>query len=354
MIRAVRSDYVIAHAAFEHVRQPLLTRSPEYLDRPVGLWVAPEDRGLPMVFMQRSVRALLATPFDDLYCTPGVGHKKIMRLVGLLQRAALVSPDDVLRRTLESVQLANPVAAAEAELPSLVAGDHQIADEVWNQWRSVVAEFALGSEAIGRYVRSLRDVSRPVWHTPLGFYSALSLSAIRETPAHGQKRLNAVLEVFDDLHAALAADATTAGEPAADRAASALPHNVRSVERWLAAIVERADFPSAAEIDSCLVAPLLAQIRIDADPLLASWAESQLPDDSEPLEDHGHAAGGPSLFQIKKLADMLQVRWPHAASQLTALQLRAPLTADPRACKLLNVATRLISMPSEASLTFAA
>ncbi len=41
------------------------------LEKPLAFWAFPDDRRLPLAFLDRKLGDLLATPFDDLYATPG-------------------------------------------------------------------------------------------------------------------------------------------------------------------------------------------------------------------------------------------------------------------------------------------
>src|SRR5438105_4817723 len=74
---------------FAGVRESLLNSATESrLDTHLADWVVPTDRRLPLVFMGWSLRQLLATPFEQLCSTSGVGQKKIESLIQVLQRVA--------------------------------------------------------------------------------------------------------------------------------------------------------------------------------------------------------------------------------------------------------------------------
>ena len=84
-------------SSFESLRNKLLSQEKyaDRLEKPLAYWALPNDRRLPLAFMDRSVRQLLNTPFEELYATPGVGQKKIHSLLNLLARAAKApSPKD--------------------------------------------------------------------------------------------------------------------------------------------------------------------------------------------------------------------------------------------------------------------
>ena len=87
-VRARSTEQVRQRTIFEAVRKTLL-QAPfgDRLDKPLAYWAHPNDRRLPLAFLGRTLNELLATPFDELRSTPGVGQKKIAALVTLLERA---------------------------------------------------------------------------------------------------------------------------------------------------------------------------------------------------------------------------------------------------------------------------
>src|SRR5580692_13140386 len=87
MIRLARTRLVIEYAAFESLRRSLLEQmQPQSLEKPLAFWARTGDRTLPLALMNRTIRELLATPFEDLSATRGVGAKKIGGLLQLLGR----------------------------------------------------------------------------------------------------------------------------------------------------------------------------------------------------------------------------------------------------------------------------
>ena len=81
-------------SGFESVKRMLLQE--EYSDRwekPLAYWALPNDRRLPLAFLDRPLGELLQTPFHVLSATRGVGHKKVGTLVKLLHRAPMISTE---------------------------------------------------------------------------------------------------------------------------------------------------------------------------------------------------------------------------------------------------------------------
>src|SRR5215475_14548937 len=93
--KAISNDRYRLVGTYERLRKNLLDRPDDgRLDKALSYWVLPTDRRLPIAFLDRKLRDLLALPLDDLMATPGVGHKKIMGFFDLLKRAAKASTPD--------------------------------------------------------------------------------------------------------------------------------------------------------------------------------------------------------------------------------------------------------------------
>src|SRR5262249_38588513 len=83
-------------SSFDAVRKVLLeSRFADGLPKPLAYWALPNDRRLPLAFPGRTLDDLLATPFEQLSATPGIGQKKITSLVRLLHRATRDEPPAV-------------------------------------------------------------------------------------------------------------------------------------------------------------------------------------------------------------------------------------------------------------------
>src|SRR5919109_760996 len=93
--KAISNDRYRLVGTYERLRKTLLERADDgRLDKALSYWVLPTDRRLPIAFLDRPLRELLAQPLDELMITPGVGHKKIMGFFDLLKRAAKATAPD--------------------------------------------------------------------------------------------------------------------------------------------------------------------------------------------------------------------------------------------------------------------
>jgi hypothetical protein len=322
------TDYELL-ANFEAVRKTLLEkRYRDCLDKPLAFWALSTDRRLPLAFMARPLRELLATPFDQLYATPGVGQKKIHSLVKLLLRASQNPPQEFVPPTDNS---SSPVTIVDASDWSRLHDAAGVSEAAWAQWREAISRHGLNQEPLGRFAASLQKLPRVIWTTPLAAYVELSLAEMRALKTYGEKRVNAVLEVFGSLQSVLAAiDA----EP--HLAVHISCRTVYEIERWSEQTLAAEGSPSYRELRGGLVEPMVRQLQIDAGDAVARLAESRLElfDSSNSVRNVARRMEL-TRARIYQLLDgvnsIMQIRWPGGPNQLARL------------------ASKLASSPTEAS-----
>lgn len=281
------------------------------LEKPLAFWVLPRDRRLPLAFMNRTVKELLATPFEELYATPGVGQKKIRSLIGLLQRA--VNEEPVFEPVATSGQ---KPATNEPDAPFDAAS---VSEASWATWREAVVRHGFGNEPLGRFATSLLDLPKVVWHTPLATYTGLSLAEIRELKTHGEKRIAAVLEVFHNLHPYLAQAA-----PNSTLAPRIVPRFVSRIDAWLYSRHGQPQLPTGDELRQHVIEPLLVQARIDLGDQVADLAARRvgLAGDELSVRDAAKELGLTRARVYQMLSDlgaMAQVRWPEGYAVIREL-----------------------------------
>jgi hypothetical protein len=269
MSMAPSADDVKLAASFEELKNQLLSENnPDRLGKPLAFWVLPDDRRLPLAFLAKSLRELLGSRFADLAATPGVGQKKMASLVMLMHRAATQSP-------AENQFFADVTAAA--------AGDGQpknsdpsafnpalVSELIWTQWKDTVRLHGIGNEKLGRLAPSLQSLPTVIWESPLGFYLDKSLTEIRELKTHGEKRVQAVLEVFHSVHRMLGAVASTG------LAIRLSPRYIAGVEDWMAEAKTRESPPRQDEMVEKLCEPLLKQLELDVGTTVCGLARARL------------------------------------------------------------------------------
>ncbi len=322
-----RSSSIVEYrlgSQFQQLREKLLTDAyADRLERPLAFWALPGDRRLPLALMGRTVRDLLTTSFDDLLATPGVGQKKIATLVALLDRVA--------DQPIEEVPVAESASAQQPTEQLHAPFDVASVSEVkWSQWRAAVARHGLGSQPLGRFAPSLRNLPRVVWSTPLETYVGLTLNEIRQLKTHGEKRVNAVAEVFCHLYHVLSG--IDANGPLAVRI---VPRFVPRIEQWVLDTLASKTLPSPEEIEKHFIAPLIDQIEIDAGDHIARLAEKRIGLDGgeSSVRQTARKLGITRARVYQLLADIgaiISIRWPEGQALAAQLSDRiASETSDP-------------------------
>ncbi|NUQ60960.1 MAG: hypothetical protein HUU20_00620 [Pirellulales bacterium] len=294
---------------FESLRRLLLADTySQHLEKPLAYWALPTDRRLPLALLGRTLGDLLNTPFVDLAATPGIGQKKIRSFVKLLSRVANTDPSEL------PVELA---AAPEKDKTGAPAGPASngfdpasVSEVVWSQWRASVIRHGLGKEVLGRFAPSLQNMTRVIWSTPLEAYTGLSLQEIRYMKTHGEKRVQAILEVFYSVHTLV----SNMGRM--DHLVVRIcPRLIDKVDTWTGRMLQTPGIPSNQDLYDNFVAPLVDQIRIDATQQIATLAENRLGIHG-PITSVRQAARSMGLTRarvyqlLNEINDIMSVRWP--------------------------------------------
>lgn len=314
-------DYKLVTGFKELRRELLQSKFADRLDKPLAHWVIGSDRRLPLAFLDRSLRELLNTPFDDLFATAGIGHKKIRTFLMLLHRAAKPHPPGALR-TSES-----EIIETQTMIPANVKGvpaAEVVSEALWVRWRDSVRRHGFEREPLGRFVSTLIDLPRVVWHKPLGDYTELRLAQVRSLKTHGEKRVRAVLDVFGGLHQML-----LHLDPTSRLAVRIVPRWLIPIEDVLMRWLNQVGSPSKQEINKRLIIPLLEQVRVDAGPTVARLVESRLKSQARAVRQAADRMGltRARIYQLlSEASEVITVRWPAGAALVG--QLREKLKSD--------------------------
>lgn len=329
--KAISNDRYRLIGTYERLRKALVERPDDgRLDKALSYWVLPTDRRLPIAFLDRPLRELLSQPFDELMSTPGVGHKKILGFFDLLKRASKAStPDTPFGLANADTKRSKPPAPAHGFDAAVVS------ELLWSQWCETVHRFDLGAEKLGRLAPTLQSLPTVIWHSRLEEYADLSLAEIRSRKTHGEKRVNAILEVFCTVHEALA----TATLPE-NIDVAIVPRFVPPITRWLIEIVNQPDLPPVDELHQHIVKPLIHQIKIDLGEQVASLAASRLCLDvnSPSVKQQAETIGvtRARVYQLlEDCAKVMDVRWPEGRWLLAPLATRFG-SSDPETIGLVH------------------
>jgi hypothetical protein len=324
--KAISNDRYRLVGTYERLRKGLLEHSDDgRLDKSLSYWVLPTDRRLPIAFLDRRLRDLLALPLDELMATPGVGQKKILGFFDLLKRASKTTSPDLpfgLNGADMAKRAAKPTPATSGFDSSVVS------ESLWASWCETVSRFGMGPEKLGRLAPSLQALPTVIWHSRLEEYSDRSLADIRSLKTHGEKRVHAILEVFCTVHEALA---TATLQENID--VILVPRFIPPLNRWLLERVGQEELPSVDELHNNVVKPLLDQIRIDLGDQVAGLATARLSlDDDAPTVKQQADTMGVTRARVYQLledcAKVMEMRWPEGRWLLAPLSTRFG-TSDP-------------------------
>jgi len=306
---------------YEALRKILTsTQYADHLDKPLAYWALPSDRRLPLAFLGRSLRELLAKSFDQLAATPGVGRKKLASFIMLLARAAQTDPADLPPELPGYSEERTPELAHRRSAQGNGFDPASVSEATWAQWRASVVRHSLGHEPLGRFAPSLLHMTRVIWNRPLGAYTGKTLAEIRAMKTHGEKRVRAILEVFHAVHTLVGGMGTQE-----HLALRIIPRRIDRVERWIGRMLQRPGIPDRQEIFEQFIQPLLEQIRIDAPEQIVVLAENRL-GLRGPMTSVRQAARALGLTRarvyqlLNEINDILVVRWPDGRHQVYELR----------------------------------
>lgn len=283
---------------FNELCQRLVSRPPgTWREQPLAYWVMGGDRRLPRAFLGYPVGQILATPYAELAATAGVGPKKMAALLVLLQRVAA-----------DGNQPASTLAGETPAAPEKHLRAAGVSESVWAQWRETVRQSGWKEEPLGRFAESLRELPRVIWHVPLASYLPLSLADVRALKTHGQKRVQAVLDVFATVARAAPHGAACFGSRPSIR-------SIADVERWMRSAAFRNEPISADEIRMRLWLPLYRQLQVDVGEQVAGLVAGRLglfgPETPVAQAARQFGVTRARVYQLLgEAAAALAVRWP--------------------------------------------
>ena len=343
-IKTTSAEDFRLRTSFNEVRKILLDdRFSDRMEKPLAYWALPNDRRLPIAFLDRTLHDLLGSSFDDLTSTPGIGQKKIGSLVKLLHRATR----DDLPAIPYGIQGLGKHDNLNQSSPGNGSFDADLVSEAhWNQWRETVRNHRLGHEKLGRLARTLRELPTVIWHLPLSHYLDLSVTEIRELKTHGEKRVRVVLEVFYEIHQMLESSV-----PNNYLRIQLTPEFVFPIESWCTSVMKREDAPISEEIRNALAVPLLRQIRHDISDSVHDLAAGRLGMEDRPQSVRNQSRElGVTRARVYQLLDdcarVMGVRWPEGNCMLSELTQKLVASgAQPSAIDLVR-STRDLFFPT--------
>lgn len=295
---------------FEAVKEKLLTVGyEERIKKPLSYWSMPNDRRLPMAFMDRAITTILATAFEDLCSTTGIGEKKLQMLIELLHRAIEGDPQ-APPQPANTASLTNPTFASELELALDAFNHRNVTEGQWAKWKATIVRHRLQQIPLGRLARALSEVTTVIWTMPLGYYLAYSLDELRHLKTHGDKRVRSILEVFYTIE--LYMNNVPAGGHISVRLD---PQFSVDVENAFLEIVNQSQLPTEKKVQQMVLKPIVEQLKLDVSELAYDLVRKRIGLDTEAkgVRDQSIALGltRARVYQImEECSEAIQVRWP--------------------------------------------
>ena len=319
---------------YQRLRRQLLDLPDDgRLDKQLSYWVLPSDRRLPIAFLDSPLRSLLDLSFDELLKTPGVGQKKIEGMFILMRRAAKAEVS------------AAPFGLEDASRSKTNAADGdwnpaEVSESLWASWCETVKRHEFADYKLGHLATSLQQLPTVIWHKPLGEYADRSLAEIRRMRTHGEKRVQAIIEVFRTVHEAVSTSA-----PNATHDLQLVPRFVPPMVRWLTDTLAGSTPPTVAEVRRFLTMPLVEQIKVDLGDQVADLATERLKTDaSAPTVKQQAQRLGVTRARVYQLLEdchkVMEVRWPTGRWLLAPLESQSA-AASPRAQQLVRATCEL-------------
>ena len=175
-------------------------------------------------------------------------------------------------------------------------------------------------------------MTKVIWNSPLEAYVGYTLAEIHALKTHGSRRLNAILDVFHNVHTLV----TNIGS-SEHLSLRIVPRLIDGVECWVGQSLQKPGLPSNGDIFQNFVDPLLEQIRIDAPQQIVTMAENRL-GVRGPITSLHQVARSMGLTRarvyqmLNEINDIMTVRWPLGRHQV--YELRDKFAAE--ACEVPN------------------
>lgn len=318
-------------SSFEAIKRTLLrSEYQDRLDKPLAYWALPNDRRLPLAFLNRSVGDLLSTPFKELSATRGIGQKKIGTLVRLLHRASSEQPPAFPFGIKELADEISQERQALIEEPadSAAFDPSAVSEATWESWCGTIRRFHLEQETLGRLAPSLQMLPTVIWHTTLGAYCRRPLNEIRNLRTHGEKRVRVVLQVFHTIHQLL-----HSSDSNSHLSLQLVPRFVPAVEEFILRAAHQSGGIGREDLITYVIEPILRQIRVDCGPDIHQLARQRLGVGVEPktVRDLSLELGVTRARVYQLLEDcnkVLWIRWPEGKGTYELLAPRVSGDAE--------------------------
>lgn len=292
------------------------------LDRPVWHWLQADHLHVPVAWLDRTVRELLEFRLGEIASTPGIGAKKLEKLVLAVDRARNAIERDVPAGLCHTDRSTGDKDNESMTFPYRVARDAYflgvehtpLGDLDERDWRCVaqlVRHHGIEDLMLGRFAPSLRQLDRALWDARIANFTRRPLSELQRLQGCGPVRLQQ--SICQILSLAFLLNALPVRH---DMRISLLAGPIAEANQWLAQLLPpgRENLPEKRSIREDFLRPLLMQIEKDGNARLGEVASRRIGDGVQPATLREIATDcGVTPDRIRTLlqqaAFVLYVRW---------------------------------------------
>ncbi len=249
------SNCINIEERFENIKSLIeKTQDSSILEKPFSRWLISTDRYFPQTLLSRPLRYIMTTSYSEIVRVPGIGTRKIEKLIEVLERVT-----QHVCGNEKSPRLILPRKSG----PNMDSSVYQVAPEdltesAWDGWRALIFEHQLENEYLGGIAENLGEIPQKLWLFPLGEFAKKTLNDLRGMAGYGESRVSLVLKVFSRVTQTLGS--LPAEIPLGIRL---LIPQIRQVSSWCRKVLNQDIVPPLYELQQELIQPLLKQLETD-------------------------------------------------------------------------------------------
>ena len=274
------------------------------------------DRHLPSELLGLTLTELLQSKsYAEIADTPGVGPTRLERLLTVVER----SLDRMEAKTSSEVSDPHPRGASEVTSPAFVSDKELNAEltelDEWLACCDAIRRHHLDHLPLGRFAKSLNDISGTLWTEPL---SELMPATISELGRRDSERVRQVVPIIARLGRLLLRLQIS------DVWVVPMPQRLREAATWCDAAIARDSTIDREEFMKAFLHPLLEQLQLDVSDDVISMIEYRIglngnPETLEQIASRSGVTRERVRQKTQRASTALTVRWPAGPEVLRKL-----------------------------------
>lgn len=319
MSKSSSPEHVRLQTRFSSIRDHLLGgHLTTQLDKPLAYWVISNDRGLPIALLDQSVSEILATSFDRLAATPGIGTKKLNTLLSLLDRISLDN-HEVGNAASPTPTNSNGNAHNATATVATEFDPQNVSETQWRHWCQTIERWNLSTETLGRLASSLQTLPSTLWRKTFRDYARYKLTEIRGLKSHGSKRVCAIVSAFYNVNRLI----SNCDEQIPFKI-HLVPANIADAEEGITSLLAGPETITKERIHKLIFVPLADQIQRDLGQTSIEVLQCRLGIEMAPMSVNAMSkkfgTARARIYQYHDaIANAMNVRWPNGRERLSSV-----------------------------------